>query len=122
LHAYKKETLYPIIESNINKDAAIVTDEYPGYDALKKNFQNATQIKSDKGKSFPILHQQIMNFKGWLRGIYHHCSSKHYQKFLDEYSFRTNRTNAESGIFRLLPGRSVTIKSKTYHELTAYAA
>lgn len=118
---YKKETLYPIIEATVDKDAAIVTDQYPSYDALKKIFPNATQVKSDKGKSFPTLHQQIMNFKGWLRGIHHHCSSKHYQKFLDEYSFRTNRRNIEEGMFKLLIGRSVAIKTKTYAGLTADA-
>lgn len=76
---YKKATLYPIIEATVSKDAHVLTDEYPSYDKLKESFANAQQCKSDKGKNFLQVHQQIMNFKGWLRGIHHKCSDKHYQ-------------------------------------------
>lgn len=71
----------------------------------------ARQRKSDKGKTFPGVHQQIMNLKGWLRGIHHKCSQKHYQKYLDEYCFRTNRRNIEQGIFRAIMLRG-TIENK----------
>lgn len=45
--------------------------------------------------------------KGWLRGIHHQCSNKHYQKYLDEYCFRTNRRNTEQGIFKAIMLRVV---------------
>lgn len=119
---YKKKTLYPIIESKVSSDAQVVTDEYPSYDKLKEKFPNAKQIKSDKGKTFPVVHQQIMNMKGWLRGIHHQCSEKHYQKYLDEYCFRTNRRNTEQGIFKAIMLRVVQMKTQTFKELTANAA
>lgn len=119
---YKKETLYPIIESKVAADAQVVTDEYPSYDKLKNKFPNALQRKSNKGKTFPIVHQQIMNMKGWLRGIHHQCSEKHYQKYLDEYCFRTNRRNTEQGIFKTIMLRVVKMKTKTFKELIADAA
>ena len=119
---YKKETLYPIIESKVSCEAEVVTDEYPSYDKLKEKFPKAKQRKSDKGKTFPVVHQQIMNMKGWLRGIHHQCSDKHYQKYLDEYCFRTNRRNTEQGIFKAIMLRVVEMKTQTFKELTAYAA
>ena len=119
---YKKEMLYPIIESKVSSDAQVVTDEYPSYDKLKEKFPKAKQRKSDKGKTFPVVHQQIMNMKGWLRGIHHQCSEKHYQKYLDEYCFRTNRRTTEQGIFKAIMLRVVQMKTQTLKELTADAA
>lgn len=119
---YKKATLYPIIEKTVSSGARVVTDGYPSYDALKEKFPAAVQRKSDKGAAFPVLHQQVMNFKGWLRGIHHHCDEKHYQKYLDEYCFKTNRRNTEQGIFRSIIGRVVKMKTKTFKELKAIAA
>lgn len=122
INNYKKETLYPIIESKVPTDAQVVTDEYPSYDKLKEKFPKATQRKSDAGKSFPVVHQQIMNMKGWLRGIHHQCSEKHYQKYLDEFCFRTNRRNTEQGIFKAIMLRAAKRKTYTFKELIAYAA
>ena len=119
---YKKDTLYPIIEAIVTADAEVITDEYPSYDKLKEKFPAARQRKSNTGKYFPLLHQQVMNLKGWLRGIHHQCSDKHYQKYLDEYCFRTNRRNTEQYIFRNIMQRIVSIKTKTFKELIAYAA
>jgi transposase-like protein len=119
---YKKKTLYPIIEAYVASDAEVVTDEYSSYDKLKDKFPKATQRNSGKGKTFPIVHQQIMNMKGWLRGIHHQCSQKHYQKYLDEYCFRMNRRNTEQGIFSAIILRVVQSKTKTFKELRAYAA
>ena len=119
---YTSETLYPVIEKIVAKDAIIVTDKYPSYARLKETFPAAKRRKSNAGKGFPAIHQQIMNFKGWLRGIHHQCSEKHYQNYLDEYCFRTNRRNTEKFIFRNIMQRIVSIKTKTFKELKAYAA
>ena len=119
---YTKDSLYPIIETTVANDAKVITDQYPSYDKLKEKFPKAEQRKSNKGKGFPVLHQQIMNLKGWLRGIHHQCSNKHYQKYLDEYCFRTNRRNTEQYIFRNIMLRVVSTKTKTFKELAADAA
>jgi hypothetical protein len=60
--------------------------------------------------------------KGRLRRIHDQCSDKHYQKYLDEYCFRTNRRTTEQYIFRNTMQRVVSIKTKTFKELSAYAA
>lgn len=119
---YKKESIYPIIEQTVEKGAKVITDQFPTYDKLKEKYPKAKQRRSRSGSAFKRLHQQIMNLKGWLRGIHHHCSEFHYQLYLDEFCFRTNRRNMEEGIFRSLMTRIASIQSKTFKELKAFAA
>lgn len=85
------KSLRPFFERRISKDAEVMTDEWNGYKPLKKDYPKLTQVPSDKGNNFPQLHIHIMNIKGWLRGIHHHCSKERLQGYLDEYHFRFNR-------------------------------
>lgn len=97
----------PFFLAHISKDANIVTDEWNGYKPLKKDYPNLEQRLSNNGKGFPELHIHIMNIKGWLRGIHHHCSKEHLQGYLDEYHFRFNRRNTMDTIFDSLIKRMV---------------
>ena len=96
------KSLRPFFERRISKDAEIITDEWNGYKPLKKDYPNLTQVPSDKGNNFPQLHIHIMNIKGWLRGIHHHCSKERLQGYLDEYHFRFNRRAFKDTIFELV--------------------
>ncbi|MDA3904623.1 MAG: IS1595 family transposase [Bacteroidales bacterium] len=89
----------PFFNKHISKESNIRTDNWKSYAALKDEYPNLEQIDSDDGKNFRELHIQIMNFKGWLRGIHHHCSKKHMQGYLDEYCYRFNRRNYLPTIF-----------------------
>lgn len=105
-HSSAKE-LGSFIRKYISQDANIITDEWRGYMPLKKEFANLKQIPSNDGKNFKDLHIHIMNIKGWLRGIHHHCSKEHMQNYLDEYHFRYNRRTNMDTIFELLMKRMV---------------
>ena len=94
-------------EVYIDKDAKIITDEWNGYKPLKNEYPNLEQMKSEDGKSFPDIHIHIMNLKGWLRGIHHHCSKEWLQGYLDEYHFRYNRRSNMETIFDILIKRMV---------------
>jgi hypothetical protein len=98
------------LKKYVSKDADIVTDKWRGYTPLKKEFLKLEQISSDDGKNFKKLHIHIMNIKGWLRGIHHHCSKKHIQKYLDEYHFRYNRRSNMGTIFDVLVRKMVNYK------------
>lgn len=104
------ESFRPFFEDYISKDAEIVTDEWKGYLPLKDEFPNIIQMKSEKGKNFPDLHIHIMNIKGWMRGIHHHCSKESLQGYLDEFHFRFNRRNNMNTIFDTLIKRMVLYK------------
>lgn len=90
------------LEKYISKDAEIVPYKWRGYTPLKKKFLKLRQVTSDDGKNFKELHIHIMNIKGWLRGIHHHCSKKHMQKYLDEYHFGYNKRSNMGTIFDVL--------------------
>lgn len=92
----------------ISKDANIIADEWSGYKPLRNEYPGLEQRKSANGKNFEDLHLHIMNLKGWLRGIHHHCSKERLQGYLDEYHFRYNRRNNMEAIFDLLIKRMVT--------------
>lgn len=96
----------PFFEKYISKTAKVVTDEWSGYRPLADNYE-IEQRKSENGKSFPQMHIHIMNIKGWLRGIHHHCSKEWLQGYLDEYHFRYNRRNNMDTIFDVLIRRMV---------------
>ncbi len=89
----------PFFEIYISTDSKVITDEWKGYIPIKKTYPNLEQLKSENGKSFQDIHIHIMNLKGWLRGIHHHCSKERLQGYLDEYHFRYNRRSNMDTIF-----------------------
>ena len=70
------------MRKHIDKKAHVITDEWRGYHPLKKEYPRLEQRKSETGKNFKDVHIHIMNMKGWLRGIHHHCSKEHMQGYL----------------------------------------
>jgi len=102
IEASSSKEFKPFFLDYINKEANVTTDEWNGYKPLIKEYPNLIQIPSADGNNFPDIHIHIMNIKGWLRGIHHHCSKEHLQGYLDEYHFRYNRRNNMDTIFHLL--------------------
>lgn len=108
-HSSAKE-LGGFLMKYVSKDAAIITDKWRGYTPLKKEFLKLKQVASEDGKNFKELHIHIMNIKGWLRGIHHHCSKEHMQNYLDEYHFRYNRRSNMDTIFDVLIRKMVNYR------------
>jgi transposase-like protein len=102
----------PFFKAHISKDADVVTDEWTGYIPLKNDYKKLKQVPSNKGKNQPDMHIHIMNLKGWLRGIHHHCSKERLQGYLEEYHFRYNRRNNMDTIFDTLLKRMVEYEPK----------
>lgn len=96
------KTLRGFFHRRISTNAHVVTDEWNGYKPLANEYKNMERRPSNKGRNFPQLHLHIMNIKGWLRGIHHHCTKERLQEYLDEYHFRFNRRNCKDTIFDLL--------------------
>ena len=118
-HASAEEfTLF--FNSYISRDARVITDEWSGYSPLTNQYKALKQIPSNDGKNFPDLHIHIMNLKGWLRGIHHHCTKARLQGYLDEYHYRYNRRNNMETIFhrlieKMVDGEPKRLKSDTNH-------
>ena len=104
------------MKANIELDAEIKTDSWAGYKPLKKDFIHLTHKPSGiKGENFPDLHRVIMGFKGWLRGMHHHTD--HLQAYINEYTYRFNRSNMKGNIFDNLVHRMVDANPATYKML-----
>ena len=98
------------LKKYVSQEAEVISDKWKGYSPLKKEFKNLKQIASEEGKNFKELHVHIMNIKGWLRGIHHHCSKERMQNYLDEYHFRYNRRSNMDTIFDVLIKKMVKYK------------
>jgi hypothetical protein len=96
----------------VSNEANLISDGWRGYLPLKKHFGKLEQVASDNGKNFINIHIHIMNIKGWLRGIHHHCSKNRLQGYLDEYHFRYNRREHMGTIFNLLLKRMLKNQPK----------
>jgi ISXO2-like transposase domain/Transposase zinc-ribbon domain len=108
IEAASSEEFKPFFKSYIDPQANVITDEWAGYWPIKKEYKNLKQLPSNDGKNFPDLHIHIMNLKGWLRGIHHHCSKERLQGYLDEYHYRYNRRNNMDTIFHKLIEKMAT--------------
>lgn len=101
------EVLTPQIV-NFVKDALIYTDEWCGYNSIKKLFKHEyVNHRTSEYVRGNVYTNTIEGFWSLLKrgiiGIYHFTSKQHLQRYVDEFAFRYNtRKCTESGRFNLL--------------------
>ena len=113
---YSSTSLGVIFEVHIGKDAKVHTDKWSGYSPLKKNY-NITQTKSNKGSTFFEMNTIIHQAKAWLRSNFSWIHEAHIEKYLDEYSYRLNRSQNKETIFDNLINRILNTKHLTYRDI-----
>ena len=118
---YSCESLKPLFDDHIKKDARVLADGWRGYAPLKEEYPELKQILSDSGKNFKMLHIQIRNFKNWLRGVHSYCNREYLQKYIDEYFFRYNRRNHRTTILNKVIMRCVEHRPTTKNEIKTLA-
>lgn len=107
------KSLGAFMRDKISRQAHITTDQWNGYSPLDNEFTNMTHIKSGKkGSNFPEMHRVIMIFKAWLRGMHHHVWDL--QEYINEYTYRFNRSFMKGSIFNNLVRRMVNTPPVTY--------
>ena len=101
------EVLTPQIVKFV-KDALIYTDEWWGYNSIKKLFKhdyvNHRTSEYVRGNVYTNTIEGFWSIlKRGIIGIYHFTSKQHLQRYVDEFAFRYNTRNyTESGRFNLL--------------------
>ena len=113
---YSSKSLRTIFEKHISKEANITTDEWTGYKPITKDF-NIVQIPSNNGTNFKQLHHIVHQIKSWIRTTYSWTHEYHINKYLDEYSFRINRSIYKETIFHKLITRLVIANSTEYKNI-----
>ena len=101
---YSCKEIRKIFDKHISKSASIKTDKWTGYNPLKKEF-DLNQIKRNKGSSSKELHTIIDQVKSWLRSTFSWVHKEHIRKYLDEFSYRINRSIYKENIFDLVINR-----------------
>jgi len=110
--------------NHLTGNSQVKTDGWRAYrSALKEQNVKHEYVVVGSGKQAPKLlpwvHTMPANIKGNIRGVYRGVSSKHLQRYLDEFCYRFNRRFWEDQLFgRVLCACSNT-RTITYSELSA---
>lgn len=92
----KPETIRPIIEKNIIKEATLHTDESAIYTKIGATFADH-QMTTHSAKEYVrgIVHTNTVEgyfsvFRRGMKGVYQHCGKRHLHRYLAEFDFRYN--------------------------------
>lgn len=93
-----KETLWPILQANIAREARLMTDEanyYRKLDSVFPAWESVNHRREEWARgdvSTNTVEGFYSIFKRGMRGVYQHCQSKHLHRYAAEFDFRyTNR-------------------------------
>lgn len=117
------ETIMPIIEAWVNKNATLVTDGHGAYADAKKTFTHEIINHSQDEFVRNGFHTNSIEgfwslLKRGIYGIYHQTSGKHLARYCNEFAYRYNLRNiTDAQRFNLTLGN---IEGRiTYKQLTA---
>lgn len=112
----RKDTLRGVLLDSVEKGSTVSTDELSGYNLLKgdgcvhgavdhsrkewawTDHQTGTRFSTNGAESFWHL------FKASVAGTHIHISQKHLDRYLGEFSFRSNHRQMRNAMFDLLIG------------------
>jgi len=103
---FSAKSLRPIFEKHISTEAKVTTDEWKGYRPLVDDYQIAQEV-SRPGLNFKAIHTMIHQVKSWIRTTYSWVSKRHIERYLNEFSYRINRSQSKETIFHNLIKRMV---------------
>jgi transposase-like protein len=127
----RPETLRPIIETNILKEASFFIDESSIYTKVGASFADH-QMTTHGAKEYVrgIVHTNTVEgyfsvFKRGMKGVYQHCGKQHLHRYLAEFEFRYNNrvklgcgdTERAKRVLRGVVGKRLTYRSARSHSL-----
>lgn len=113
---YSAKSLSKLFDDHISKEARVKTDKWTGYKPLADEY-DIEQRYSNKGGSMKQMHTIIHQLKSWLRSVYSWIHQGHLEKYLNEYSFRINRSIHKQTIFHTLIKRMIFAKPITFQQI-----
>lgn len=118
-------SVLPIVNANIAKESALMTDEAGHYVRVGKAFASHEHVKHGKDEYVRgNVHTNTVEgyysiFKRGMKGVYQHCAEHHLHRYLAEFDFRyTNRVarGVDDGVRALLALQGVKGKRLTYRQ------
>lgn len=116
INDFSSKSLRVLFDKHIDKSAKVTADKWKGYDPISEEY-NITQIKSEGGKNFILLHTMIHQIKSWIRTTFSSVSKGNIQRYLDEFCFRINRSNSKETIFHNLVRRMNDASNITHKQI-----
>ncbi len=116
INDYSSKSLKRLFEKYISSKAKVETDGWKGYRPLNNKW-NINQQLSNGGRNMPQIHIVIHQIKSWIRTIYSWVHPEHIEKYLNEFSFRINRSLFKDTIFNKIIERAVMAKHISYKEI-----
>ena len=113
----KRKIVLPIIREEVKQGAHIYTDEYPIYNPLRyMGYGHEKILHSHNIYVMGNVHTNTVDgfwslVKNGIKGVYHHCSPKYLQNYLDEYTFRYNHRDDVTPMFLTFLGRSALVRA-----------
>jgi len=98
----KEGTITKIVAENVDLSAKVYTDEFRGYNAVRRIYDHSEVKHGAKEYVNGRVHTNTIEgfwslLKRGIVGIYHFTSEKHLQKYVDEFVFRYNSRNLGEG-------------------------
>ena len=109
---FSSKELKGIFDKHIDTKARITTDLWKGYKPIAKQY-NISQIESNNGKNFKVLHIMIHKIKSWIRDVYSWVSDFNINRYLNEFCYRLNRSQSKETVFNNIIKRMV-VADKMY--------
>ena len=112
-------TLIPEIRASVSKGSAIISDGMASYNDLGMLGYRHDVVPHSQGiyVTGQDIHTNTMEgfwsqLKRSIDGSYHHVTTRHLQKYVDEYSFRYSHRNDDQNMFWLMMERVISQASR----------
>ncbi len=109
------------LKNKVKKLSILKTDAYKSFYSLnEKGYYHYPKVMSDEQKirtHLPWIHTIVANAKNAIRATFHGVSSKHLQRYLDEFNYRFNRRFWEPQLFDRLLYACILTNTITFSEL-----
>jgi len=116
------KTLKGYIKENVSPEATINTDEFRSYRGLEKDFADHKTVQHGIGQ-YVNGSVHINTLEGWfsllkrgVNGTFHHVSSKHLDRYINEFVFRYNNRKIDDAVRMMVAVNMVDGKKLTYRD------
>ena len=116
---FNKITVERFVDQHLSSSCIIQTDGLNIYESLSSLVKEHKKFVIKTGAvPLPWVHTIISNAKAFVSGTFHGLDPKHFQAYLDEFSYRFNRRFWEGQLFNRLLAACLGYPPTTYGELT----
>lgn len=116
----KGTTLRPIMQEQIDRETALMTDNFGSYKGSDKDFASHDVVRHSEGEYVRgrIHTNTIENYfsilKRGLRGVYQHVGAQHLKRYIGEFDFRYNHRKISDEERAALALKGIDGKRLTY--------